>query len=224
MRRMGFGKFRLYLAIGILPVLCACAARPTPPAAAAPTPPAAMSESIAASVMAVVGTDSGLAQQRGAISVPIGGGIDLVCVTGRGSDARVLTDADLPTLGLDRNGAVALAEANAEAGLRPLNETIQPQPPGTIGQISGDLDSASHLLLHDDWARTASAMGGKLLVAAPSSDILLYADGSSPGAADMLSRAAQHVMASSGRPISATVLRWTRTGWDVALAAPAGNS
>jgi len=182
------------------------------------------SDATAASVLAVVGTERGLGQKPGAIAVPIGGGLDLVCVIGRGAEARVLTDADLPALGLDRSAVVALAEANAEAGLRPLGETIQPQPPGTIGQISGDLDSASHLLLHDDWARTASAMGGKLLVAAPSSDILLYADGSSPGAADMLSRAAQHVMASAERPLSATVLRWTRTGWDVALAAPAGTS
>jgi hypothetical protein len=224
MRRVRFGKFRLYLAIGIVPILTSCAARPTPPAAA-PKPQAAISDGTAASaVLAEIGTDRELAQKPGAIAVPIGGGINLVCVMGRGAEARLLTDADLPTLGLDRSGVVALAEANAEAGLRPLSETIQPQPPGTIGQISGDLDSASHLLLHDDWARTASAMGGKLLVAAPSSDILLYADGSSPGAADMLSRAAQHVMASAGRPLSATVLRWTRTGWDVALAAPAGNS
>jgi hypothetical protein len=71
------------------------------------------------------------------------------------------------------------------------------------------------MALHGSWRELARALDGKLLVAVPGADVVLFAkDG--PGAVEFLAGAARHLAQSNERPISTNVFRWTETGWKVA--------
>jgi len=209
---------RSLLLLALTAALAACTASPDPPQppAAAP-PPAPATSTIDPATILAVPRPAGTVRTAGAITVPLAGGLEIVCLVGRPPDAVALTAGDLPGLGLTRSQALALATANAAAGLRPFAElTRNPLPAGGVGTIAGDFAESSLLLLHDQWAPVAAAMHGALLVAAPADDLVLYADGSVPGAAGTLRMMAASAMRAALRPVSSVVLRWTRSGWEAA--------
>jgi hypothetical protein len=232
---------RGWAVIGLAAFLAACAShQPAAPPSATPPPAGPASPSAPAgtpvtagtidraSVVAMVEPEIAVDPTLRAIVQPIVGGLELVCRVGRPPNSRLLTDRDLPALGLTLDGAVALARANVIAGLRPMSAVAPPVPPGQIGTISGDYAEASRLLAHDDWGSLSQAMGGHLLVAIPAADTVLYTKGGVPGALTTLAATARARMAGAQRPISDMVLRWTPEGWEVVakatVAAPPSGS
>ena len=60
----------------------------------------------------------------------------------------------------------------------------------------------------------AEELNGQLVVMVPTPDLLLYGDGSTPMAVDVLRKYGLEMARKSTRPLSPVVLRWTPTGWE----------
>ena len=67
------------------------------------------------------------------------------------------------------------------------------------------------------WEPVAKAYGGELLISVPASDVVLC--GGKDSGPELVKKA-NEVMLNDERPLSATIFRWTPTGWDV-VAQPA---
>jgi uncharacterized protein YtpQ (UPF0354 family) len=95
---------------------------------------------------------------------------------------------------------------------------VEDRPRGGIGLITGDTYESSRLLFAESWAELAKRMHGKLLVAVPATDVVLYESASRKHAVEELTKAATEVASRANRPVSVAVFRWTPGGWE--LAAP----
>jgi hypothetical protein len=94
-------------------------------------------------------------------------------------------------------------------------DVAKPAGPGRIGHLVGDSFHPSRLALFDTWAPLAEAQGGKLIVAAPATDSVLYVGDDSPAAIGALRTLARKLMGQVPHPLSDILLRWTPTGWQV---------
>jgi hypothetical protein len=128
---------------------------------------------------------------------------------------RMLSEADNEKLGLSADEAFALGAANLQRQLKPIEEAAQPAAGGQIGQITGDSYEPSRLALPESWLPLAKAQGGTLIVAAPTTNLLLYISEDSPAAIDALRTLARNVMSQAPNRLSGTLLRWRDGGWDV---------
>lgn len=114
-------------------------------------------------------------------------------------------------MGLGADGARQVAQANLQQQLGPLR--AKPVRAGQLGRLAGDAYEVSRLLLPDGWAELAQAQGGVLLVALPTTDLLLYAGDDSPQAIDALRSLSKESMARAPNPLTNLILRWTPQGW-----------
>jgi hypothetical protein len=120
----------------------------------------------------------------------------------------------LGALGLSRAQAFARGRRNVAAALGPVDALIQDLPANGLGVLrTASGYDPSRLLEPAAWAAVAARFHGALLVSAPASDALLYVDGSQPQAAAALAAVTADIVAKAPQPLSATVLRWTPTGW-----------
>jgi hypothetical protein len=85
---------------------------------------------------------------------------------------------------------------------------------GQIGQVAGDPYESSRLALHESWAPLADAQSGVLIVAAPAKDAVFYIGEDTPQPIDALRVFVSNVMRKVPNPLSATLLRWTKAGWE----------
>jgi hypothetical protein len=69
--------------------------------------------------------------------------------------------------------------------------------------------------LYESWSPLATAQGGKLIVAAPGIDTILYLAEDTPVAIDALRTLTQNVMSRMPRALSSELLRWTPQRWEV---------
>jgi uncharacterized protein YtpQ (UPF0354 family) len=127
---------------------------------------------------------------------------------------RLLTKKDNEELGLSTDEVFTLGVANLRARLTPLMQVATVAQPGQIGHLSGDTYHSSRLALHESWSPLAKAQGGKLIVAAPATDTVLYVGEDTPPAIRALRTLAQKVMQGAPNPLSSELLRWTPTGWE----------
>lgn len=132
------------------------------------------------------------------------------------TSTRTLNSKNLEGLGLTQERAYEIARSNVEKGLKPSSAVAQSLPPGAIGTIVGGYFESSRILFPEKWEELSKAMGGQLIVATPSPELVLFADGSTPMAVDAFAAFAQEQSRRSERPLLPTVLRWTPTGWQVA--------
>ena len=65
------------------------------------------------------------------------------------------------------------------------------------------------------WSPLATAQGGKLIVAAPETDTVLYVAEDTPAAIKALRTLTHNVMSRSPRPLSSELLHWTPQRWEV---------
>jgi hypothetical protein len=149
------------------------------------------------------------------VAVPLAGDLSIVPVAAEKTSMILLNEADLADLGLTADAAIALGIQNVAALLKPLPEVMMGVPGKAVARSDGDDFESSRILLHDDLAELSEAWHGRLIVAVPSSDTMLYGNGSRPEAIPMMRAAIGELMAGAQRPVSATLLLWTRTGWDV---------
>ena len=129
---------------------------------------------------------------------------------------KMLTEKDNQALGLSASDIYDLGLANLRRSLAPLMQVAKVAAHGQIGNLVGDPFQTSRLVLHDTWAPLVDAQGGKLIVAAPATDILLYVSEDTPVALDALATVVRDVMKRAPNRLSDMLLRWTRTGWEAA--------
>jgi uncharacterized protein YtpQ (UPF0354 family) len=127
---------------------------------------------------------------------------------------RMLTEKDMQDLGLSADGAFRLGLANLSHRLKPLMEVAQAVRPGQIGHISGDAYNSSRLAMLESWSPLAKAQDGKLIVAAPATDTVLYIGDETPIAIDALRTLANSISARAPNPLSSELLRWTPRRWE----------
>jgi uncharacterized protein YtpQ (UPF0354 family) len=128
---------------------------------------------------------------------------------------RVLTAKDSQTLGLSTNEVFTLGFANLRKRLKPLMEVAKVVQPGQIGHLSGDVYNSSRLALHDSWAPLAKAQDGQLVVAAPTTDTILYIGDNTTLAINALRNLVNTVGARAPNPLSKELFRWTANGWEI---------
>jgi hypothetical protein len=122
---------------------------------------------------------------------------------------------ELVEMHLSTDDAYRLGLRNVAADLRPIDQAIKLLPPRGIGTLRDSPYESSRILLHADWAKISKQSGGHLIVAAPSAEELLYADGSSAEAVDALSALAHDRFAKAERGISPSVFEWQPGRWMV---------
>lgn len=128
---------------------------------------------------------------------------------------RMLTEKDDKALGLTSDDVFQLALTNTRANLEPLLNVATIAGHGQIGQIVGDSFQSSRLAFVDMWAPLAERQGGKLIVAAPTTDAVFYIGEDSPAAIDALRTLVTNIMARAPNRLSDLLLRWNPSGWEV---------
>lgn len=147
---------------------------------------------------------------------PLAGDLVIVPVYDSPRTIRTLTDSDFKKLALSGDQVYQLGQANLTATLKPLMSQARVAKGGQIGQLAGDPYESSRLAMHDSWAPLAEAQGGVLIVAAPAKDAVFYVGEDTPQAIDALRAFANNVMGKVPNPLSPTLLRWTKAGWEAA--------
>jgi hypothetical protein len=125
-----------------------------------------------------------------------------------------MTRFDREDLKLSNDDAIALCEKDTRRDLPALSADTRPLPGDGIGTISAPDESAA-LLFAQDWSALAARLGGELIVAAPTRDLVLFARGGSKAANDALAARADYEKSQVDVPLrlSHNVYRWSPYGW-----------
>jgi hypothetical protein len=153
------------------------------------------------------------------VSRPFAGGLMAMCYFDAPTSMRPVMRSELAKLGLEPAHALDACVSATRAALPKVpTEPLRADGPGhaALGVLDGDSYMSSYLLLHDDWAELAGKLGGHLLVAAPDASALVYVQDTGPEMVKGVSAMTKDMYAKAERPISATVFRWTPTGWEIA--------
>jgi uncharacterized protein YtpQ (UPF0354 family) len=146
---------------------------------------------------------------------PLVDGLVLLPVLDSPRTIRMLNKEDMKSLGLSDEEVQQLALANLRSSLKPLMDAAKIAGRGQIGQLVGDSFHPSRIALLDTWAPLAKAQGGKLIVAAPTTDAVFYVGEDTAVAIDALRALVRNVMSRAPNRLSDILLRWTPTGWEV---------
>jgi hypothetical protein len=123
--------------------------------------------------------------------------------------------SELAAMNLSTGEAYALGLRNIAADLQPIDQVIQALAPRDIGILRSSPYESSRILLHADWAKVSKQFGDHLIVATPSAEELLYADGSSAESVNALSTMAHGRFTKAERRISSSVFEWQPARWVV---------
>jgi hypothetical protein len=145
---------------------------------------------------------------------PLAGGFVIVPVLDTPRAMRTMTSDDFKRLDLNADQVFQLGVENLKTTLEPLMPQAPVARPGEIGRVAGDAYDSSRLIMHDSWAPLAAAQGGVLIVAAPAKDAVFYVGEDTPKAIDALRSLTKRMMKTVPNPLSPTLLRWTKTGWE----------
>ncbi|HUO93286.1 MAG TPA: hypothetical protein VMU22_10205 [Rhizomicrobium sp.] len=146
------------------------------------------------------------------VAAPLAADLWLLVVKDEGEKVEILTEDDLPALAMTSQSAFAAASENT----RPWSESVVRDlaKKRCAGILGGDYYITSTVASADIWAPVAHRCHDNLIVAVPDTGSVVYGDASS--AKDGLSyvqSAANKLLATADKPVSATVLRWTAKGW-----------
>ncbi|MCS0580794.1 hypothetical protein NX784_04250 [Massilia pinisoli] len=145
---------------------------------------------------------------------PLAGGFVIVPVLDTPRAMRTLTSDDFKHLDMNADQVFQLGVENLKTTLEPLLPQAPVARPGEIGHVAGDAYDSSRLIMHDSWAPLAEAQGGVLIVAAPAKDAVFYVGEDTPKAIDALRALTKQMMKNVPNPLSPTLLRWTKAGWE----------
>lgn len=148
------------------------------------------------------------------VAQPLAGDLWMLCVVDRKAGVKILTTGDLALLKLSEAEALKLATRNVSGALPPLKSVLHDVPSSGIGYIAGDFYASSRMLLHDDWADLARKLHGKLVVAVPAPDLLVYGEGKDRATLDAISAFARDAASKTERPISMSLFKWVVGGWE----------
>jgi uncharacterized protein YtpQ (UPF0354 family) len=146
---------------------------------------------------------------------PLAGGFIMLPALDTPRAIRILSEDDNERLGLSGDDVFKLGLANLRKHLKPLMSVAKVTQANQIGQLSGDAYHSSRLALLESWAPLAKAQGGKLIVAAPATDAVIYIGDNTPTAIEAFRLLAKNVSTRVPNPLSAELLRWTPARWEV---------
>ena len=154
------------------------------------------------------------------VSGPLAEGLVLICFYDRRITMQPATVSSVARLGLSAEQAIASCKANVRTIL-PLSKQVKDLPAHTLGALTGDNSGensyvSSLFALHEDWAPIAARMHGRLIVAVPADDMVLYGEEEDRQAIESMSLYARQVAREASRPLSTKVFRWRSEGWEVA--------
>lgn len=146
---------------------------------------------------------------------PIAGDLWLMAVADRPHGVKSLAGADLAKLGLSEDQAIDLARRNLAQAMGPLSVVVHDLPRNGIGYVNGNFYDSSRLLFHEDWTSLSARMNGRLIVAVPATDFLIYGEARDRIAVGAIVGLVNDVARKAPRPISRTLLKWLPSGWEV---------
>ena len=146
---------------------------------------------------------------------PLAGGFIMLPALDTPRAIRILSEDDNERLGLSSDDVFKLGLDNLRKHLKPLMSVTKVTQTGQIGQLSGDAYHSSRLALFESWAPLAKAQGGKLIVAAPATDAVLYFGDDTPTGIEAFRLLAKNVSTRVPNPLSTELLRWTPAQWEV---------
>lgn len=145
---------------------------------------------------------------------PLVEGLVSVAVLDTPRAVRPLDDRDLRKLNMSQNQLFELGGENLQATLKPLADSAKPVGSGQIGAIPGGVYEVGRVAILSQWAPLANAQQGLLVIALPTTDMVLYISESTPSAIDALRALSKDTAAKSSNPLSpSTVLKWTAERW-----------
>jgi uncharacterized protein YtpQ (UPF0354 family) len=128
---------------------------------------------------------------------------------------RMLDEKDNAALGMSADDVFKLGFDNLRKQLKPLMSIAKVAGAGQIGELSGDAYHSSRLALFDSWSPLAKVHGGKLVVAVPATDMVLYVGDDSPKAVEALRLLVKTATTRAPAPLSSELLRWTPQRWEL---------
>jgi len=128
---------------------------------------------------------------------------------------RMLDEKDNAALGLSADEVFKLGLDNLRKQLKPLMSIAKVAQAGQIAELNGDTYHSSRLALFESWSPLAKVHGGKLIVAVPAPDMVLYVGDDSPKAIEALGLLARDVASRAPAPLSSELLRWTPQRWEL---------
>lgn len=147
------------------------------------------------------------------VATPVEGDFWMVVASDLPTSIQPLGKKALEALHLSPDEAFAVAKTNMSASMRDEIHQVLQKPLDGIGLIAGDDYMSSLFAFPDMWTPLAQALGGNLLVAVPSTDMIVFEDARTPQAAEQVAGTAHIVMNRANRRFSADVFRWTPDGW-----------
>jgi hypothetical protein len=200
----------LYLALA----LAGCGGHtPAASAVTTPSPESRHQQAARAQLRAVVRDQSFLdklpeSERRTTISEPLSGRmVVLYLVDDRGA-ARGAQASDLVESGVTREALRAVVEWNLGTLLR---DSVTCSSHAVTEPMSRHYYETSRLLLDKQWADLARA--GTVVVAAPSNDTLIVACNPTPEILQKLEVIVQNTYPQAARPVSPSLLTWSKDGW-----------
>lgn len=160
---------------------------------------------------ASLGSDGPTLQAR-----PLVDGLVSVAVLDTPRAIRPMDDRDLKKLAMSQEQLFELGGSNLVANLKPIAEVAKPVGTGQIGTVAGSIFEVGRVALPAQWAPLASAQQGTLLIALPTTDLVLYVSEATPLAIDALRALAKSTAAKASNPLAATaILKWSSDRWEL---------
>ena len=143
-------------------------------------------------------------------------GLVLVAALDTPRATRPLFERDAKKLNLTQDQLMDLGSENLTANLKPLSEKTKAVKSGQIGSITGSIFEVSRIALHSQWDELAKEQGGKLLLALPTTDVVLFISEDSPVAIDALRTLSINMATKAPNPLTPKIiLRWSSDDWKI---------
>lgn len=127
--------------------------------------------------------------------------------------SRLISEKDYKTLNLSVDQVRETARKNTYDAMPQVLQHAKPVPAGEVGKLDGPVPQPSRLVFIDDWKPLADAQKGKLIVAAPANDTVLYVSDDDASTLDALRAQVRDLMGKSPNPLTDVLLRWSPSGW-----------
>ncbi len=168
--------------------------------------------------------DDGWAFKGPAVSQNLDGMLMEICFIDPEKHMHELRMRMLSDIKLDRDAAVEICERNLRSALGPLPDIYGQMAPDHIGMVKGSNSESARMILLDQMAKLNAKVGGHLIVAAPTPDILVYSNGDDRDSVAALEARAKQIMLSSEHPLEYDIYEFTGRGWEQLTADEHGKS
>ncbi|MDH0863965.1 hypothetical protein [Mitsuaria sp. GD03876] len=127
--------------------------------------------------------------------------------------SRLISEKDYKTLNLSVDQVREIARKNTYDAMPQVLQAAKPVASGEVGKLDGPVLATGRLVFIDDWKPLAEAQKGKLIVAAPANDTVLYVSDDDAASLDALRAQMREIKGKTANPLTDVLLRWSPSGW-----------